>query len=104
MIPYMNVGFEDNRFSTFTEEEQNMPRIFISRNNRYYVYNVHIISNNKYKFHDKNIVFNNKYEFKIWLNLNGYTIYRAYIYAAAIINNFTEDSYDFKCQLFLCRK
>lgn len=92
MIPYMNVGYEDNRFGAFTEEEYNMPRIFLYKDNRYH-------------FLDKDIIFDNKYALKIWMNLNGYTIYRAYIYAESIINKYMEFPYDnLKCQLFLCRK
>ena len=92
MIPYMNVGYEANRFSTLTEDEHNMPRIFIFKDNRYH-------------FPDKDITFDNKYALKIWMSLNGYTIYRAYIYTEIIISKYRDFFYDnIKCQLFLYRK
>lgn len=89
MIPYINVGYEYDRFGVMTEE-YNMPRIIISKD-RYRFF---------HKIVYKNIIFNNKYELRIWMDLNGYKIYRAYIYAEPIINKLAQN----KCMLLLSKK
>lgn len=85
MIPYMNVGYnvgyEDNKFGDLTHEETNMERLmiyssFIDKKINYEIHNEKTVI---YKCDDKN-------HLKIWLDLNGFKIYRAYIYTDELIN------------------
>ena len=81
MIPYMNTGYEYNKFGVLTHEEMNMERLmiyssFIDKKINYKIRNVKTVI---YKCDDKN-------HLKIWLDLNGFKIYRTYIYAYELIN------------------
>lgn len=81
MIPYMNVGYEYDKFSDLTHEEINMKRLMI--------YSSFIDKKINYEIHnEKTAIFkcDDKNHLKIWLDLNGFKIYRAYIYTDEFIN------------------
>ena len=82
MTPYMNVGYENDKFGDLTHEETNMERLMIYQSfiDKKINYEIHNEKTAIYKCEDKN-------HLKIWLDLNGFKIYRAYIYTDELINH-----------------
>ena len=81
MVTYMNVGYEDDKFGDVTHEESNMERLFI--------YSSFIDKKINYRIrNEKTVIYecDDKNHLKIWLNLNGFKIYKAYIYTIELID------------------
>ena len=81
MIPYMNVGYENNKFGDLTHEEIKMERLMI--------YSSFIDKKINYEIHNEETVIfecDDKNHLKIWLDLNGFKIYKAYIYTIELID------------------
>ena len=106
MIPYMNVGYEDDKFGDVTHEESNMERLFI--------YSSFIDKKINYRIrNEKTVIYecDDRNHLKIWLNLNGFKIYKAYVYTIELIDyeymriRYGVNNYErLICQCFLKKK
>lgn len=97
MIPYTNIGYKyRSKYGSLSSDEFSMPRISIENIGKRYR-----LFNSTYDFE-----FKNKYELKIWMNLNGYKIYRAYIYYDTLLKHKGYDNNNvlMKCQLLLTKQ